>query len=125
MAKKLFDARKLMEKAIEIMHQSLPEPRSDGKACPIVGAVLKKSDGTLEMACRGELRYGDHAEYTLLERKNRDQKLDGAFLFTTMEPCAPGSRREPKVSCAERIVLARIKEIWIGIEDPDPTVDRK
>ena len=29
------------------------------------------------------------------------------------------------MGCAERIVLARIKEVWIGIEDPDPTVDRK
>ena len=29
------------------------------------------------------------------------------------------------MSCAERIVLARIKEVWVGIEDPDPTVDRK
>lgn len=29
------------------------------------------------------------------------------------------------MGCAERIVNARIKEVWIGIEDPDPTVDRK
>jgi len=79
----------------------------------------------VESASRGELRDGDHAEYTLLERKNRHCKLDGAALFATLEPCAPGSRRHPKLSCAERIVLARIKEVWIGVEDPDPTVDRK
>ena len=42
-----------------------------------------------------------------------------------MEPCAPGARQPPKLSCAERIVLARIKEVWVGIEDPDPTVDRR
>ncbi|MBE3064675.1 MAG: hypothetical protein IMZ69_06620, partial [Spirochaetes bacterium] len=64
-------------------------------------------------------------EYTLLERKNRSKKLDGCRLFTTLEPCAPGSRRHPKLSCAERIVLARIKEVWVGVADPDPTVDRK
>jgi ATP-dependent DNA helicase RecG len=29
------------------------------------------------------------------------------------------------MGCAERIVLARIKRVWVGIEDPDPTVDRK
>ena len=114
-----------MEQAIEVMRGSVHEPRTDGKASPMVGAVLRKRDGTVETACRGELRYGDHAEYTLLERKNRDQKLDDACLFTTMEPCAPGSRRHPKLSCTERIVLARIKEVWVGIEDPDPTVDRK
>ena len=119
------DPRKLMRKAIEVMRQSVSEPRTDGKASPLVGVVLGKSDGTVETAYRGELRDGDHAEYTLLERKNRHCKLDGAILFATLEPCAPGSRRHPKLGCAERIVLARIKEVWIGIEDPDPTVDRK
>lgn len=117
--------RKLMEMAINIMRESVSEPRTDGKDSPLVGAVLWKPDGSIETACRGELRYGDHAEYTLLERKNHHCKLDGAILFATLEPCAPGSRHHPKLGCAERIVLARIKEIWIGIEDPDPTVDRK
>lgn len=123
--KKKFHPRKMMELAVEAMHQSVLEPRRDGKASPKVGTVLFKPDGTVETACRGELRYGDHSEYTLLERKNRSSRLDGSILFTTLEPCAPGSRRHPKLSCAERIVLARIKAVWVGIEDPDPTVDRK
>lgn len=101
--------RKLMEQAIEVMRQTVSEPRADGKANPLVGAVLWKPGGTVETASRGELRYGDHAEYTLLERKNRHCKLDGAVLFATLEPCAPESRREPKPSCSERVVLARIK----------------
>jgi ATP-dependent DNA helicase RecG len=117
--------RKFMELAIEIMRQSVPEPRNDGKANPKVGAVLVKPDGTVDTACRGELRQGDHAEFTLLERKNRGNKLDGSILFATLELCAPGSRRDPKVDCAERIRLARIKEVWIGIQDPDPKVARK
>jgi ATP-dependent DNA helicase RecG len=125
MAKRGFDPRKLMEIAVEVMKTSIHELRDDGKASPIVGAVLRKRDGTVETGCRCELRDGDHAEYTLLERKNRDKKLDDAVLFTTLEPCAPGSRHHPKLSCAERIVLARIKQVWVGIEDPDPTVDRK
>ncbi len=117
--------RERMELAIEVMRQSVPEPRPDGKASPKVGALLVKPDGTVETACRGELRHGDHAEFTLLERKNRGNKLDGSILFTTLEPCAPGARRDPKVDCAERICLARIKEVWIGIQDPDPKVARK
>lgn len=123
--KKPVDVRKLMEQAVEVMRRSVAEPRADGKASPKVGAVLLKPDGTVEVAHRGELRDGDHAEYTLLERKNRDKKLDGAILFATLEPCAPTARKFPKLGCAERIVLARIREVWIGIEDPDPTVDRK
>lgn len=33
--------RKLMEQAIEVMRQSVSEPRADGKASPLVGAVLR------------------------------------------------------------------------------------
>jgi ATP-dependent DNA helicase RecG len=123
--KKKLDPRKLMEMAVDVMRKSVAEPRGDGKASPLVGAVLWKPDGAVETSSRGELRDGDHAEYTLLERKNRDCKLDDAVLFSTLEPCAPGSRRHPKLGCAERIVLARIKEVWVGVEDPDPMVDRK
>jgi ATP-dependent DNA helicase RecG len=122
---KILGPRKLMELAIEVMRQSVPEPREDGKASPKVGAVLVKPDGTVETACRSELRQGDHAEFTLLERKNRGNRLDGSILFATLEPCAPGARRDPKVDCAERIRLARIKEVWVGIQDPDPKVARK
>lgn len=37
----------------------------------------------------------------------------------------PGARHFPKLGCAERIVNARIAKVFIGIEDPDPTVCRK
>ena len=122
--KKKIDSQKYMEMAIEVMKKSIHEPRKD-KTSPGVGAVLVMPDGSLHTAYRGELRHGDHAEYTLLERKQRDADLTGSTLFVTLEPCAPDSRRHPKLPCAERIVLARIKEVWIGLEDPDPTVDRK
>jgi hypothetical protein len=50
-----------MELAIEVMRQTVSEPRKDGKASPLVGAVLYKPDGTIETACRGELRHRVHA----------------------------------------------------------------
>lgn len=128
MAKKISEnisPEKYMQMAIDAMNDSIEEPRTDGKVSPKVGAVLIKPNGTVESASRGELRFGDHAEFTLLERKNRSEKLDGSILFATLEPCAPGARRHPKLGCAERIVNARVKEVWIGIEDPDPDVDRK
>jgi ATP-dependent DNA helicase RecG len=119
------EPRTLMERAVEVMTGSVDETRDDGKVTPAVGAVLVKPDGVIDTASRGELRDGDHAEYTLLERKNRASRLDGSTLFVTLEPCAPGSRGPGKMSCAERIVAARIKAVWVGVEDPDPTVDRK
>jgi ATP-dependent DNA helicase RecG len=124
-ARMKFDPRKYMEMAIATMKESINEFRGDGKASPLVGAVLWKPDGSVETAHRGELRDGDHAEFTLLERKNRANKLDGCILFATLEPCAPGARKHPKLCCAERIVNARIRQVWVGIEDPDPLVDRK
>ena len=117
--------RDYMELAVRVMKDSMAEPRTDGKLSPYVGAVLVRPDGTWEAACRGELRDGDHAEYTLLERKNRATRLDGSTLFVTLEPCAPGARGSGKLSCAERVVLARIKCVYVGVADPDPTVNRR
>lgn len=119
-----FNPREYMEMAIQVMNQSIQEPRTD-KVSPKVGAVLIKPNGEIDTAFRGELRHGDHAEFTLLERKHRSDVLDGSILFATLEPCAPGARKHPKLGCAERIVNARIKKVYIGIEDPFPTVDRK
>ena len=74
------EARKYMEMAIEEMKKSVSEPRDD-KVSPKVGTVLIKPDGSVETAYRGELRYGDHAEFRLLERKNRSEILEGSILF--------------------------------------------
>jgi len=119
------DVRRYMEKSIEVMKNSIQEVRNDAKPSPYVGAVLVRQDGSIVTAYRGELREGDHAEFTLIERKCRAEKLDGCTLFATLEPCAPGARHFPKLGCSERIVNARLKKVYIGIEDPDPTVDRK
>ncbi|MGJ3244099.1 MAG: ATP-binding protein [Opitutales bacterium] len=123
MAKKpTFDPRKLMEKAVEVMKASVREQRADDTITPKVGAVLWKPDGTTVTACRGELREGDHAEYTLIERKNGHADLGDCVLFPTLEPCAPESRNPPKIGCARRITNARIKKVYFGCEDPHPKV---
>ncbi|MCP9820781.1 hypothetical protein KBZ18_14950 [Synechococcus sp. Cruz-9H2] len=118
-----FEPRKMMEKAIEVMRTSVPEDRRDGKPNPHVGAVLVRPDGSIETAARGELREGNHAEFTLLERKCVGEKLDGSVLFATLEPCL--NRNHPKRGCARHIISARIKEVWVGIEDDNPTVAGK
>ena len=114
-----------MEKSIEVMKASIQERRIDRKPSPFVGAVIVFPNGKMDFAYRGELREGDHAEYTLLERKHRSDNLAGSTLYATLEPCAPGARHSPKLGCAERIVNARIKKVYIGIEDPDPLVAGK
>jgi len=117
-------SKEFMDLAIETMLDSKPENRTD-KSCPLVGAVLVMANGKVEKACRGELSEGDHAEYTLLERKLGSDDLTSSVLYVTLEPCAPGARSTHKTSCAERIVNRRIAKVWVGIEDPDPLVDRR
>ncbi len=111
-----------MELAVEAMRKSIVE-KGNSKPSPHVGAVLVFPDGTYETAYRGEFREGDHAEYTVMDKKCRDKDLTDCWLFATLEPCAPGVRNKPKFSCSERIVNARISKLWFGIEDPNPKVD--
>ncbi len=113
----------MMEKAIDAMRMSIAERRTDGKPSPLVGAVLVRPDGSIEIAARGELREGNHAEFTLLERKCIGEKLDGCILFATLEPCL--NRNHPRRGCARHIVSARIREVYVGIEDDNPAVAGK
>jgi len=112
-----------MRLSIEEMRKSIQEPREDKKVSPSVGAVLLKPNGQVVTAHRGELREGDHAEFTLLERKCLSEDLKGSIVFSTLEPCF--ERHMPKVACSQRLVDARIAKVYIGIEDPDPSVSGK
>ncbi len=118
-----FDARSLMERAVKVMHDSVQEHRPDGSPSPLVGAVLYEPDGRITTAARGELREGNHAEFTLLERKCAGLSVENGVLFTTLEPCV--KRNEPKKGCAKHIVNARIKTVYVGIEDDNPAVAGK
>ena len=119
-----YTVRELQEFAVAEMYKSIPEHTD--KEDPKVGAILVDSDYKFICAAhRGELRSGDHAEFTALERKCRNKKLDGCIVFATLEPCAPKARNFPKLGCAERIVNARISKVYIGVQDPDPTVKGK
>jgi pyrimidine deaminase RibD-like protein len=109
--------RKFMVMAVAEARKCKPE---DGRVHPKVGVVVVKGGAVLATAYRGELRAGDHAEFTALEKKLPDAVVAGATVYTTLEPCT--SRKHPKLPCASRLIERKVKRVVIGMHDPNRTV---
>jgi pyrimidine deaminase RibD-like protein len=109
--------RRFMELAIEEARKSVAE---DERPHPKVGAVVVKDGKVIATAHRGEMALGDHAEYTVLEKKLKDESVAGATVYATLEPCTRrGANRTP---CAQRLIDRKVKRVVIGMLDPNPNI---
>jgi diaminohydroxyphosphoribosylaminopyrimidine deaminase / 5-amino-6-(5-phosphoribosylamino)uracil reductase len=81
---------------------------------PMVGALLVKKG---KIIGRGfHIRAGfPHAEIVALDEVGFDAK--GATLYVTLEPCAHFGLTPP---CVNRIIESRLKEVVVGMVDPNP-----
>ncbi len=121
MANKRYSPEELMRMAIEESRHSIPEHTE--KTDPLVGAIITSADGEiLAKAHRSELRVGEHCEYTLIERKLVNHNLKGGVLYVTLEPCTDESRNKGQKACSSHIVKARLEQVYVGIEDPNPKI---
>jgi len=86
---------------------------------PLVGCVILDRDGRL-LAKGHHARVGqNHAEVNALAEIDDPNRLDGAHVFVTLEPCAHEGRTP---SCAKLLATTPIAAVTYGVEDPNPLV---
>jgi len=81
---------------------------------PMVGALVVKDGKILGRGFHAKAGL-PHAEIVALDEAGKNSK--GATLFVTLEPCMHFGRTAP---CVDRIIGSRIKEVIVGMIDPNP-----
>lgn len=109
-----------IEFAAQAFEQARLSKQEPGRTPIYVGAVAVRNGKVLGAAHRGELKLGDHAEYTLLEKKLGKEVLAGSTIFATLEPCI--KRSPDKTPCAVHLADRNVKRVVIGTLDPNPDI---
>ena len=81
---------------------------------PLVGALVVKAGRIIGRGFHARAGFA-HAEIIALDEAGK--KAKGATLYVTLEPCAHTGRTPP---CTDRIIQSGIKEVVIGMIDPNP-----
>jgi diaminohydroxyphosphoribosylaminopyrimidine deaminase / 5-amino-6-(5-phosphoribosylamino)uracil reductase len=86
---------------------------------PWVGCVIVKN-GQIVGQGFTQIPGQGHAEVCALQQAQ--EKTKDATLYVTLEPCSHAGRTPP---CVQAIIQAGIREVYMGVQDPDPNVNGK
>lgn len=81
---------------------------------PMVGALVVKDGKIIGQGYHKKAGLA-HAEVVALDQAGEAAK--GAILYVTLEPCTHFGRTPP---CVNRIVRSKVKEVFVGMLDPNP-----
>jgi len=109
------DDKKFMKLALSLAKRGRPSPN------PKVGAVIIK-DGRVIAGGYHKKAGEPHAEIEAIKNAKPEQ-LNGATLYTTLEPCVHKNKRTPP--CVPAIINAGIKKVVCAMKDPNPEVNGK
>ncbi len=84
---------------------------------PCVGAVLVDAKG--KIAGRGTHTYEGRKHAEILALEAGGDRSRGATLYINLEPCSHVGRTGP---CADAIIAAGVKRVFVAMRDPNPAV---
>ena len=106
----------------EIMLRAIALAKKAGTATypnPLVGAVLVKAGKIIGQGYHKKNGTA-HAEVNAINNaKKRGNKIAGATLYVTLEPCCHQGKTPP---CVNAIIKSKIKKVVIAKKDPNPIV---
>lgn len=107
--------QKFMRKALELAKKGSGQVNPN----PMVGAVIVKNGKIIGKGYH-ECFGGPHAEINAINNASTD--VLGSTLYVTLEPCSHFGKTPP---CTQSIIKNGIKEVVIGLTDPNPLVNGK
>jgi diaminohydroxyphosphoribosylaminopyrimidine deaminase/5-amino-6-(5-phosphoribosylamino)uracil reductase len=106
------------------MELAIAEARKCPEGVPKVGAVIIKNNHLIGSGYRAKDNTNIHAEHSAIEDAlSKGFKLKGSTVYTTLEPCSVLSGE--RCPCAQRLIDSKVKEVFIGSYDRNPSMYRK
>ncbi|MFH1240639.1 MAG: bifunctional diaminohydroxyphosphoribosylaminopyrimidine deaminase/5-amino-6-(5-phosphoribosylamino)uracil reductase RibD [Candidatus Diapherotrites archaeon] len=107
------------EKFMKLALKLAEKGRGNVSPNPMVGCVIVKNRRIVGKGFHE--KYGDaHAEINAL--KDAENKAKNSEMYVTLEPCCHYGKTPP---CADAIISAGVKKVFIAMKDPNPKVNGK